>query len=208
MQPIEATTGTCPNCDRKTRRDELHVHKGVCRHCFASFKTAHRGWNFGSHREQRAVEAHALPETADHCHADFDWRELETALGEIEREPADAREQAAEALERIFSWAWQSGSPHAALMKFTSFCSALKPGLVNRTQPELAAFLGVSKAVLSKHTRNAQAVFNVKFTTTRNNESCERMREAQLKIRASGRRKVGQRGTPPTPRLVKDTAIQ
>lgn len=107
-----------------------------------------------------------------------DFAEVDPAV--LTGVPVKSLEQAAEVLSLILSWCWSRGFK-TAQRRFAALSAGLRPDLLNdRTFLEIGAELGCTKAAISKNARLFQEAFGFRFSRTRAEDSCARMREAQI----------------------------
>jgi hypothetical protein len=115
---------------------------------------------------------------------DFDYAEVDRALGLVEAAPPDARQQAGELVRQIFTYCFQSKRKlnlRTAAAKLAVIGAGLRPdALADESQTELAASLGLTKAALSKASVKFQDAFGVKFQRSRSSAARAHMAAARL----------------------------
>jgi hypothetical protein len=117
--------------------------------------------------------------------SDFNFDDIDTALGLVEEAPPAARAQAGELVRQIFAYCFKSrqGKPNlkTAAAKLAAIGAGLRPDAFDdATQGELAAQLGLTKAALSKTSVKFQDAFGIKFARSRSKEARQRMAAKRL----------------------------
>jgi hypothetical protein len=115
---------------------------------------------------------------------DFDFAEVDRALGLVEETPPDARQQAGELVRQLFAYCFPSQRKldlRTAAAKLAVIGAGLRPDALNdASQTELAARLGLTKAALSKASVKFQSAFGIKFSRSRSVSARAKMRARRL----------------------------
>ena len=115
---------------------------------------------------------------------DFDFAEVDRALGLVEETPPDARQQAGELVRQLFAYCFKSKGKvnlKTAAAKFAIIGAGLRPDALNdETQTKLAARLGLTKAAISKASVKFQSAFGIKFRRSRSVSARAKMRARRL----------------------------
>jgi len=116
--------------------------------------------------------------------SDFNYDEIDRALGLVEAAPPDAREQAGELVRQIFAYCFKGKrglNLRTATAKFVVIAAGLRPDVLgDESQTELAANLGLTKAALSKANVKFQDAFGFKFQRSRSADARAKMRAVRL----------------------------
>ena len=129
------------------------------------------------HQEHTAFdpETHGAIQTVD-----FNFDDVDEALGYIHHSPPSAREQAAELFRNLATWCFRGQQLRPGLVKLIAVISGLRPDLLdNRTEPDLARELGVTKQALSRQSLKFQDAWRIKFARSRSKEGREHMAAAR-----------------------------
>lgn len=175
-------------------RKQIEKH-GLCRKCRKRMKEHHKAILAGKLETPVDMnEQHHAP-TVEQDHVafadgeltqstDFDYAEIDRALGLVEAAPPDARQQAGEVLRQIFAYCFQSKRKlnlRTAAAKLAVIGAGLRPdALADESQTELAASLGLTKAALSKASVKFQDAFGIKFSRSRSSDARAAMRASRL----------------------------
>jgi hypothetical protein len=175
LNELKANGGICAKCAAKIRRVNAAMlagreiredsHNG---HYPAPVPDFHAGWEDD--------DEHKLVPTIE-----FNFDDVDAALGIIHAAPRDARTQAAELFRQLLIWCF-AGNPllRTALVKFTTIAAGLRPEILDdRTMTELAMEIGVTKQAMSKQATNFSDAFGIKFGRGRSKESRARMADAR-----------------------------
>jgi hypothetical protein len=167
---------------------------GLCRKCRAKLKKKHAAIAAGKIETPATIEHHHhLDVEQDHVGfdaaevvqtTDFDFAEVDLALGLVEETPPDARQQAGELVRQLFAYCFKSKGKvnlKTAAAKLAVIGAGLRPDALNdASQTELAARLGLTKAALSKASVKFQSAFGIKFSRSRSVSARSKMRARRL----------------------------
>jgi hypothetical protein len=176
----------CPNCARPTSPKELEDFHGVCRFCRQAFQASNHHW-LGGRKPQTQQESHSRSDAVwDEGQlttaVDFDFDEVDQALGFVKHSPVAVREMAAELFQKImfFVWGGKGVQLERSMLKFTAISSAIRPELVgNKTYEEIGQYFGVTKAAVCKIAKKFERAFNFKASRGRSEEHCATFAAAQ-----------------------------
>jgi hypothetical protein len=179
---------------------------GLCRKCRARMKGHGKTVLAGKIETPAFIEPHhAVSVTDDHAGyedgaitpaVDFDYDEIDRALGLVDVAPPDAQQKAGEVIREIFQFCFSTRKKNSAnalktaALRFAIIASGLRPDLLcNASQGEIAAQLHLTKAAASKVAVLFRDRYKLKFARSRPNTAREHMREARLKQGGVNRRK-------------------
>ena len=183
---------------------------GLCRKCRKRMKEHGKAVLNGKLETPADLNEHHHAPTVEQDHVafdhgeltqstDFDFDEIDRALGLVADAPPDARQQAGELVRQIFAYCFKSKRKlnlRTAAAKLAVIGAGLRPdALADESQTELAASLGLSKAALSKASVKFQDAFGVKFSRSRSSAARAAMRAARLAQGGVNRRKRKSAGT-------------
>jgi hypothetical protein len=204
-----------PACPASLEAGEIHyttaaqiAAHGVCRKCRARMKENGQAILTGKIEQPADMNEHhhRLSLEQDHAGfdgtemtqtADFDFDEIDRALGLVEAAPPDARQQAAEVLREIFQFCFAAprkkfNGKHlkTAALRLAVIVSALRPDAFDQaSHGQLAGRLGLCKAAASKACVAFEDKHQIKFARTRSESARQAMRAARLAQGAVGRHK-------------------
>lgn len=187
----EQATLLCPACGKAVVQFQM-TPKGVCQFCLSRFEKNQHRWALEPKADQ--TESHEFAEhhptetkffngdDEEHGTNDgvthFDFGGLERECREIE---PDAMTKAAEGLAAVMQWAFNRCSALEGTRKLVSAMFLLRPQMFNaENMPKLAAELGVTKALVSKHGLKFADAFGLRFRNQRSRTAREHMRLSQL----------------------------
>ena len=165
---------------------------GICRKCRARMKKSGKAILNGKtetpavfeHRHDLTPEDHAgsvapgdVVQTVD-----FNFDDVDIALGLVEAATPDAKQEAAELFGRIMAWTFRPPvNLRIATARWATICAGIRPDVLNdRTLAELGHEIGLTKQDMSKHGRSFQDVFGFKFSRSRSEQACAKMRARRL----------------------------
>ena len=172
---------------------------GLCRKCRKRMKEHHKAILAGKLETPVDLnEQHHAP-TVEQDHValdhgeltqstDFDFDEVDRALGLVEAAPPDARQQAGELVREIFEFCFKARGKKfsaselkTAAMRFAIVVSGLRPDILNdATHGELAKRLSRTKAAASKASVKFEDKHGFQFARSRSLQAREAMRVARL----------------------------
>lgn len=172
---------------------ELEKHGGVCGACFRKFAGRNHTLDgsetpaeFSNHHRRQDPELDHIAFTEDgqiEQTVDFDFSEVDKALGMIEAAPENVRAKAGELLRELLGWVWggSNTSLRRATIRFSVLAAGLRPELVaNWTYEKIANETRVTKQNVSKTGKLFERAFGFHFSRSRPESGCERMRESAI----------------------------
>ena len=169
---------------------------GLCRKCRKRMKKHGKAILNGKVEQPASMNEHHIHLDVEQDHAafaatgeavqvvDFDFDEVDRALGLVKETPPDAREQAGELIRQLMAYCFPAGRKlnlRTAAAKFAAIGAGLRPdALSNASQTALAENLGLTKAALSKASVKFQDAFKIKFARSRPLSSRAKMRARRL----------------------------
>jgi hypothetical protein len=112
---------------------------------------------------------------------DFNFDDVDEALGFIRKASPSAREEAACLVRELMTWCYRGNRPlRAAAVKLACVASGLRPDMLgDRTLGEIAAEFGISKQGMAAQSRRFSDAFGFKFARSRSTESRAKMAAAR-----------------------------
>ncbi len=166
---------------------------GMCKACRRRIKEKGKALLTGKLETPASMTVHHHALTPEEDHAanigpgevvptiEFDYDEVDRALGLVESPPEDARQLAGEVIRQVFAYCFGNGNLTAAAAKFAVIGVGLRPSVLSdATQTDLAKRLGLTKAALSKASVKFQDKFGIKFSRSRNESARSKMRARRL----------------------------
>jgi len=180
---------------------------GMCRKCRAEIKKNGKSLLAGKVELPVAFDQHhQRPDLGNHIAfeapgeaiqtTDFNFDDVDKALGLIKETPPDAKQVAAELFSKILNWCFaaRGQSLKAAAGKFAVVAAGLRPDLVNDlTFEQIGAQLDITKQAVSKNAVLFQQAFGFTFARCRSAEARQAMARSQIGHKPTF---TGKRNTP------------
>jgi len=181
--------------------EELVANGGVCCQCRAAITK--RNANFLGGRVEKPVDItlashHGTDIEHDHVGftdgheavqtADFDFAGVSALLGEVERAPEDAREQAGEVLRRILIWCFSGPRVRlkTAAAKFAALVACVNPDILGAKMfKDIGRELRLTKGAISRHAVDFEKAFHFQASRCRSETARAAMAKAQIGHRAT-----------------------
>jgi hypothetical protein len=173
--------------------EEITQNGGVCAACAAKFrKNHHNAAAIAGAVELPVTISEAAHVTISEDHAatcadgseqitDFNFADIDIALGAIEDESPNVRADAAALFAALMTWIWSPGNIKTAMIKMSALTASLNPTyLSDKSYLEIANELGTSKQAISKAALKFSDKFGVQWFRSRSVEARENMRLSQL----------------------------
>jgi hypothetical protein len=173
--------------------EEIAANGGCCAACADKFRKNHHNAAAIAGEVELPVAIADLPRltiTEDHAAvcvggveqiSDFNFEDIDIALGAIEDASPNVRADAAVLFATVLGWIWTPGSIKTAMIKMSALTAGLNPDyLGNKSYEEIATELGATKQAISKAALSFSDKFGVRWFRSRGDEERENMRLSQL----------------------------